>query len=212
MKRAAPRTPISTSIPCSAAYRPTSRCRGSAEWPKFQHLPQHGDPPPRRASRAARRSWTAPPPGSSYSNRSRSTMPLCSRRSPRILPGVQAAHGSRSRSGGMPNTRATASAASRFITPCRPGQRALEIRRRRTRNRTVSAPSSTSSARTSALSANPKVTDASAVHVAKRRHPRVVGIQHRDAIRRQLFDQLALGRAPRLRWNRRTPRARTRRW
>ena len=53
---------------------------------------------------------------------------------------------------------------------------------------------------------------AAGVHFAEARHARIVGIQHRDAVGRQRFDQFALGQRQRLRWNRRTPRARSRRW
>ena len=43
MERALPRTPISRSTPCSAAYRPTRRCNSSAACAQFQHFAQHRD-------------------------------------------------------------------------------------------------------------------------------------------------------------------------
>ena len=95
----------------------------------------------RGRARAARRSSIAWLRDWRCSNRSTPAIPLCSRRSPRILPAAKRRTASRSRSGAMPNSRATAIAASRFITPCRPVESGLEIHAHRPETRPVGAES-----------------------------------------------------------------------
>ena len=94
-------------------------------------------------------------------------MPLCSIRSPRILPTVKVRTASRSRSGAMPNTCATAIAASRFITACRPVSRAFQNPRPATRNAGAVCAQLTSSARTSALFGETEGDGCARVHFAE---------------------------------------------
>ena len=107
--RAAPRTPISTIDPvlrgvaahvAGAVPRPRGQAPASPPAPRSGAragvVAQHVDHGLRRL-----RDW-------SCSSRSRSTMPLCSMRSPRILPTAKLRTASRRRSGAIPNTCATA--------------------------------------------------------------------------------------------------------
>ena len=70
----------------------------------------------------------------------------------------------------------------------------------------------TSSARTSASSEKPKVIDRPGMDLAEAPHARIVGIQHGDAIGAAALRSTPAWRRRCLRWNRRTRRARSRRW
>jgi len=89
ISRACPADAIRTSTPCRAAYAPTWRCSAPAAAPSSSISPSTGE---RRAARV----WLRyvdhplrPLPDSSCNSRSRTTMPLCTERPPRMASTVK---------------------------------------------------------------------------------------------------------------------------